>query len=153
MYITEPSSPWNDLRIINFFVMAGSRCPVIFWRFVRWKFRTLNIPVHGKCVVDVQLWWLVSVLQVWADSCTCQSPAYNFGTQLLTEGSSECVCSKCPLILEDMRLDINPLTDNGQGQTKEWNDKLVMSLWSFSHFRIQTEVFYSSLKAKEIGTS
>ena len=45
-------------------------------------------------------------------------------------------CSNCPLILEDIRLDINLLTDNGQGQAKEWNDKLVKGLWSFSHFRI-----------------
>lgn len=45
-------------------------------------------------------------------------------------------CSNCPLILEDIRLDINLLTDNGQGQAKELNDKLVKGLWSFSHFRI-----------------
>ena len=95
---------------------------------------------------------LRSVSQAWTAFSTCHWPACNFGTQLETDRSCECFSSKCPLILEDLRTDAKLLTGNGQEEAEEQNDKLVMDLWSFSNFRIETEAFCSSLNAKEIGT-
>ena len=49
----------------------------------------------------------------------CQLPACNFGTQLKTDRSRECISSKCLLILEDFRADVKLLPGNGQGEAEE----------------------------------
>ena len=62
---------------------------------------------------------LRSVLQAQPVSSTCQLPACNFGTQLEIDASCECFSSKCLLILDDLRTDVNLLTVKGQGEAEE----------------------------------
>ena len=82
-----------------------------------------------------------------------QCPLLRLGETEETKGSFESRRSRCPLILEDLRIDVKLFISKGHGEIKEWRLMSVVELRIFSHFLMNLDVFFSKKEASDIEIS
>ena len=75
-----------------------------------------------------------------------QCPLLRLGGTVETRGSFEPRTSRCPLILEDFRIEVRLFIGQGHGETGEYKVKSIAELLIFSHFLMYLEIFFSKRK-------